>query len=840
MASIENTEQQIKYKFKILVLGYYNRSNLGDEMFKQSIPYFFPKSKLDFVCTDDYDFNINVQNYDAIICGGGDIINDYFYKKLIKITNGFKKNIFAFGVGIPYKGLISSGYLDIFDHVFIRNRTDIRLLQHRLGSDRVHYLPDLGFKLLPPVSNSNIKIEKNPNYKGRIGVFLIQSVYKYKSIVYSLTKIIDWLASEYEITFYLFNTSQNCNEDDSYISNDIASMLSVEHKNIKVDITVYTVNQMFEIMQSLDYGICMRFHSHIFATIAELPFLSIYSTRKVEQYIKEEEYIWACPIELSEDSKPFRLNAEYTIEKFKELVRDYDQVKAKLKYIRDNYYSLLDTLQPYHLIKNIDKRPIQLDIIESVDVLEVYRDIRAMLVDKAKYDPYTREPPQKPINNKAAEEVGKHLCMMITGMPSSKYVFGTINNLKSRPENLLEMIKYIKDDYNKDYLIGERRLNFNYIKQEEFKGLHRAGWQFVIEHMYMLNTFNGVLVDVYLDRTFHWGKYIMESKGIIPYTSPWIGFFHHTPDEDYTEYNTTILVQEPLFIKSLIICQGLITLSQYLADWFKVKLEELGYGHIPVISLYHPTIFPSKKFNMDNFLANQKKRLVNVGAWYRNPFTIHVLEVSKYFTKTSLKHKDMNNYFKPTPLTLTHKDFTKETHTHKWIHYLMEYIKTNNYLLDNFKLNSTDIPEEFELNLDDDYVPDNIWLRKLKNYLKDKIQSVEILESLPNDEYDKLFSENVIFLNLINCSAANTIIESIVRNTPVIINYLDPAAEYFGPEYPLFYKDISEINSLLTIDNIQAAHIYLTKMDKEFLRIETFMESFKSSHLYKNLNVSLT
>ena len=130
---------------KILILGYYDRANLGDEMFKITIPNFFPNCKLFFICVDDFKGGLN--DYQAIICGGGDIINDYFYKKFSDLFRTFQGPIFAFGIGIPFPSLIRKGYLDLYDHVFIREKTDLMKMQRRLGSNYAHFLPDLGFSL---------------------------------------------------------------------------------------------------------------------------------------------------------------------------------------------------------------------------------------------------------------------------------------------------------------------------------------------------------------------------------------------------------------------------------------------------------------------------------------------------------------------------------------------------------------------------------------------------------------------------------------------------------------------------------------------------------------------
>ena len=60
---------------RLLILGFYDRANLGDEMFKETIPLLVPDWVCTFVATDDY-VDDGTQ-WDGIICGGGDIFNDY-------------------------------------------------------------------------------------------------------------------------------------------------------------------------------------------------------------------------------------------------------------------------------------------------------------------------------------------------------------------------------------------------------------------------------------------------------------------------------------------------------------------------------------------------------------------------------------------------------------------------------------------------------------------------------------------------------------------------------------------------------------------------------------------
>ena len=81
------------------------------------------------------------------------------------------------------------------------------------------------------------------------------------------------------------------------------------------------------------------------------------------------------------------------------------------------------------------------------------------------------------------------------------------------------------------------------------------------------------------------------------------------------------------------------------------------------------------------------------------------------------------------------------------------------------------------------------------------MKSVEVMEHLSDSAYDELLSENVVFLNLIDASAVNTVIECIVRNTPLIINRLPAIVEILGEDYPLLSNWSSTGNNVPTILN---------------------------------------
>jgi hypothetical protein len=84
----------------------------------------------------------------------------------------------------------------------------------------------------------------------------------------------------------------------------------------------------------------------------------------------------------------------------------------------------------------------------------------------------------------------------------------------------------------------------------------------------------------------------------------------------------------------------------------------------------------------------------------------------------------------------------------------------------------------------------------------------------------------IVFLRLEDASGVNTIIECIMRNTPIIINKLPAVVEYLGPNYPLYYDEVSEV-SKFTVDDISKANKYLAKMDKQSIQIDSFLSGMR-------------
>ena len=113
---------------------------------------------------------------------------------------------------------------------------------------------------------------------------------------------------------------------------------------------------------------------------------------------------------------------------------------------------------------------------------------------------------------------------------------------------------------------------------------------------------------------------------------------------------------------------------------------------------------------------------------------------------------------------------------------------------------------------------------------------LDILPRQPNEIYDQLLSENLVFLHLHTASASNAVIECIVRHTPVLVNPVPSLVEYLGESYPFYFRTLEEAAAKAEDSNqVRQAHEYLAALPKESLTGEYFCLSLAESDFYRNL-----
>ena len=763
-----------------LITGYYFKQNLGDELLMKSATLLFNNKSTRFVGID----NINIYNTsyidelikwtDKIILFGGEVINNFFLDKLISIRTyslfKFNKFIPFYAIGVScnsdFNEILSK--VDIFETIIFRNITDFNLFSSRLPNNNIYLLPDPVFYIKPNIIKKPFcyKLLCNSNRQYHIGIFLSQTA-KDKEII--INNIIQ-LVNTYNHHFHLFTMCNGSidNENDLIINKSIYDNVN------KNNIYLYSsIDDILNNINKIDLAICWRFHSHVLCIQYNIPFISLSDTPKVTNLINEYKL---CNL---------AYNTTNIIAGFKYLLTNSNIIKLQLseinKNIKNAITNFISVINNSLIIRNIPKFYINTDddnlIKKIISIYDFYKTdnnifnatlLLYLITGKLKTT-YHWGLVEKMNNNDIS-----HLISDINWLIKEEIKIG--NN-----SFFYKMSKYTNYDVN---YTNKKSINIHYFNQDDMKGLHRAGWEYVISNIENISTFNNsaLLCDLYIDRTFHWNYDICCKLGIIPYKQKWIGFIHHTDNEEYTNFNINELFKKQYFIESLKCCKGLIVLTKYLQRKLEKILISYGYYHIRVYMFYHPTEFVNETFNMNDFETQNIKKVIQIGAWYRKIDAIFKLQLGNNklnFKKYALNGPAMDGY----------------------------YNKLSNKC-DNCI--SRDDKSRI-INLDDN-----------------ELNSVEILKEVSSIDYDKLLITCIIFIYLFDASAVNTIIEAIVRNTPILVNKIEPVIEYLGSDYPFYYESMEEATSKLNnIKIIKKTYEYLKKMNKTFLKIDTFINSFK-------------
>jgi hypothetical protein len=591
-------------------------------------------------------------------------------------------------------------------------------------------------------------------------------------------------------------------ENDNIINELVYSQL---YETEKANVKVYTnKNKVLKKINELKYAVCFRYHAHILCIINNIPFISISDTPKVKALLDENNLNELC-------SQPI-------------------EFISKSKYILNNTVNIIQKLKNIYKLNNKKTK-----IYKNFDNYIFNKKENTFFVDKKDYEIIYDYVCKKYKNLECQDDYFNTQLLNFILMKSlnTHYSYGIQEKIRKGIDNLKNDIYWLINDniIHKNIVFFDNiacilnknnhkkgLINITYIDQNEYKGLHRSGWQYVIDKLHDFHSASNenLLVDLYVDRTFHWNSYEYNKVGLIPYTKNWIGIIHHTCNTVYSNYNTIELFKNKLFIESLKYCKGLILLSYDLKTKVNYLLKNKNLN-INTHVIYHPTEFVSddKLFTPKKFVLNTNKKIIQIGAWMRDIGAINRLDLGNnklYLNKYVLIGKKMQNYYYDPDVDSKITNDSLSDKSIQSIHSVHSIISDND-------INST---EENSLN-------ENIMCRK--SFENSKVilnKDVKIINYLENNDYDNILNENIVFIKLEDASAVNTVIECIVRNTPIFVNRLPAIEEVLGKKYPLFYDSINDVKNLLTMKHIEKAHDYLKNLNKTELRLETFINKFKN------------
>jgi polysaccharide pyruvyl transferase WcaK-like protein len=835
----------------VLVLGFYDRGNAGDEMYKIAIPQIFRQSnaKFTFMCIDDIDdvnaTPLNMSAYECLIFGGGDIINSYFMEKAARLLATYTGRVYAFSVGIPYSS--DTRYLRLFDHVFVRSSVEYAIASDAIGERNVTRIPDASF-VLYKVGDQKPRASTSLTLK--VGICLAQPVFHNNSnaadMIEAIARSCSMLYVKYpNIEFHLvpFNTNtKNASECDHVVNQSLFEVLKACDACFPVHVAANTTPMTaYNTVENMDIICGMRFHSVVFGIISKRHVVPLYSSSKIDRFHDDfkNSLFPGYKLDVDANDRPIHIDSNILYKVLDNCIQQSKRNYYLSPYKWDDVNKILFSDKKY--VDVLATRTSEHEI--NPDIALVYAYCKSVMtkylgVTSSTYDDIVSRIGPVP-THKSYIDIARILCYCITRTISSPYIWGLSENMQKSDFSLHDAISYIYYDFAKQQVCArasasitcdalyypkifpeERRL-FLYMdpifQASDYTHHHRSGWAYVVGGLMNLdaNTMgrvgtDAIMLDTYVDRTFHWSKEVLKTIGKIPYTRAWIGIVHHTFDTTHSTYNCVTLFENPEFLSSLRFCKGLIALSQYLAGQLKSALASIGFHDVPVTTIYHPMEPDERKFTMRNFIDNQSRKVVQIGAWLRDPYGIYNVPLYKSnnvlaLQKCAINGTDMKRYF---PVD----DFADNLHN-----FLYSTLETS-----------------FDTGISGNRVCDTIQnsVNKFNTGMYKQIihnmNSVTVIERLDNSEYDVLLSENIVYLKLVDCSAVNTILECMDRNTPVIVNRHPALEELLGSSYPGFYEDDAHAAVMLnTMSCIEKIHNHMRRLDKTRLQLSTFIKGIQ-------------
>lgn len=348
---------------------------------------------------------------------------------------------------------------------------------------------------------------------------------------------------------------------------------------------------------------------------------------------------------------------------------------------------------------------------------------------------------------------------------------------------------------------GRLRFPARYLREH-----HRSGWRPAMEAIYPLHHPQGIRFESFLDEIFavdhprpgirsgpellaavqrpRWiDRITSEERRVVPIREPWVGFLHNPcgmPPWFYTDHAPEFVFSKSIWRDSLPSCVGLFTLSEHMAQWLR---RETGK---PVSVAYLPSEIPETTFDFAAFLDNREKRVIQIGWWLRR--------------QTAIDHLPL-----PADNPLGYRKLR---------------------LVPGFASNAMEQIDAMRAG-------------EFERHGRPPAGAgeVEVLPHVSNDQYDRLLSCNVAFVQLEAANANNAVVECLARGTPLLVNRLPAVEEYLGHDYPLYYHDLRDAaDQALDIGRLRAAHEYLLACDhRSRLHPEVFRRAIEESEVYRRL-----
>lgn len=267
----------------IEVVGWYGKSNCGDEAFRAAHCLAFRNHNLSFITPP----RKTTDKADLVVLGGGAVISPFYMASL----ENAKCPKHALGVSISW-----DSEMDLLDKYgiqscYLRDEADVEACRQRTKA-KVDYTPDLAFLYHPTGGDILSRYQKHPNRRP-LGVMVTDYVNpaldrdinvltsRANQFKVTMAEKLDKMSSDgWEV--FLIPLSTGGYGDDRRMNLDIAAFMKKTPTNI---LDTLSPQDTIDLVSQMDLAICQKFHAHIFSIIAGTPFVSIALTRKVKMLL---------------------------------------------------------------------------------------------------------------------------------------------------------------------------------------------------------------------------------------------------------------------------------------------------------------------------------------------------------------------------------------------------------------------------------------------------------------------------------------------------------------------------------------------------------------------------
>lgn len=266
---------------KVLVYGWYNQGNIGDNLFVEAFHYLFPNFQFVFSETITADL---LSSVDVVFLGGGSFLVDPPRATEDALQLLKEKKIFYLGVGTETN--IHPIHIELIKRAqLIATRSIDRVRFLSSLNDRVRFIPDLVYALQSEVQLST-PIPRSVLIIPNIAVVPQRTDPHWKHVAWNyfkseFTQFLDWLIdNNYHPHF--FSMCNNMEMDDGWASTELICHMTNRSQDWFLKQQISSLKEVTALISQYETIITQRFHGIVLAEMTRVPYITIYHHDKLK------------------------------------------------------------------------------------------------------------------------------------------------------------------------------------------------------------------------------------------------------------------------------------------------------------------------------------------------------------------------------------------------------------------------------------------------------------------------------------------------------------------------------------------------------------------------------